>query len=61
MFKTGGDMSATNNDTGRWTCDGGMVAAHWSHWTDHYVIASDGTRMSGNSGLLNMALTATKN
>jgi hypothetical protein len=61
VFKAGGDMSATNSGVGRWTCDGGMVAAHWSSWTDHYVISSDGTRMSGNSGLLNIALTATKN
>jgi hypothetical protein len=61
VFKPGGNMSSTNNDAGKWTCENGMVAAHWSKWTDHYVMSSDGARMSGNSGLLNIALTATKN
>ena len=61
MFKAGGELSATNRDAGRWTCDGGMVAAHWSKWTDHYVISSDGAHISGNSGVLNIGLTATKN
>ena len=61
VFKAGGNLLSTNNDAGRWTCEGGMVAAHWQKWTDHYVISSDGVHMSGNSGLLNIALTATKN
>jgi hypothetical protein len=60
-FKAGGGLLATNDDVGKWTCEGSRVAAHWRKWTDHYVISSDGTHMSGNSGLLNMALTATKN
>lgn len=61
VFKAGGDLSSTHDDGGKWTCEGGMVAARWRKWTDHYVISSDGAHMSGNSGLLNMALTATKN
>ena len=61
VFRAGGDLSSTNSDVGRWTCKDGMVAAHWQKWTDHYVISSDGIHMSGNSGLLNVALTATKN
>jgi hypothetical protein len=62
-FKAGGGLSSTNNDLGKWTCEGGMVAAHWRTHTDHYVISSDGAHMSGNSGWLNLniALTATKN
>jgi hypothetical protein len=61
LFKAGGELSATNGDAGSWTCDSGMIAARWSKWTDHYVISADGAHLSGNSGVLNMALTATKN
>jgi hypothetical protein len=61
VFNAGGNLSSTNNDVGKWTCERGMVAAHWRKWTDHYVISSNGAHMAGNSGLLNIALTATKN
>lgn len=61
VFKAGGDLSSTTGDGGRWTCDNGMVAAHWAHWTDHYLVSSDGAHITGNSGLLNFGLTATKN
>jgi hypothetical protein len=61
VFKAGGDLSATNGDVGKWTCKSGMVTARWRKWTDHYVVSSDRAHMSGNSGLLNFALSATKN
>ena len=61
MFKPGGGLSSTTGDGGTWSCDNGMVAAHWPHWTDHYLVSSDGAHITGNSGLLNAALTATKN
>ncbi len=61
MFKPGGGLSSTTGDGGTWSCDNGMVAAHWGHWTDHYLVSSDGAHITGNSGLLNAALTATKN
>jgi hypothetical protein len=61
VFKAGGDLSSTTGDGGRWTCDNGMVAAHWPRWTDHYLVSSDGAHITGNSGLLNFGLTATKN
>ena len=61
VFKAGGDLSATNADVGKWTCNSGMVAAHWRRWTDHYVVSSDRAHLSENSGLFNAALTATKN
>jgi hypothetical protein len=61
VFKADGGTVATNNDEGRWTCDSSMVTAHWSKWTDHYVISSDGAHISGTSGLLGIALTAVKN
>ena len=62
VFKAGGGLSSTLGDSGTWSCDNGMVAAHWvGHWTDHYLVSSDGAHITGNSGLLNAALTATKN
>ena len=61
LFKPGGGLSSTTGDGGSWTCKNGMVAAHWARWTDHYLVSSDGAHITGNSGLMNMALTATKN
>jgi hypothetical protein len=61
VFKAGGAMSSTKGDDGTWSCSNGMVQAHWAHWTDHYLVSPDGAHITGNSGLLNMALTATKN
>lgn len=61
VFNAGGNLSATNGDAGKWTCKSGMVTARWKKWTDHYVVSSDRAHMSGNSGLFNFALTATKN
>jgi hypothetical protein len=61
VFKPGGGLSSTTGDGGTWSCDNGMVAAHWPHWTDHYLVSSDGAHITGNSGLLNFGLTATKN
>jgi hypothetical protein len=61
VFKPGGGLSSTTGDGGTWSCDNGMVAAHWPHWTDHYLVSSDGAHITGNSGLLNLGLTATKN
>lgn len=61
LFKPGGGLSSTTGDGGSWTCENGMVAAHWARWTDHYLVASDGVHITGNSGFLNGALTAIKN
>ena len=61
VFKPGGAMSSTKGDDGTWSCSKGMVQARWAHWTDHYMVASDGAHITGNSGLLNIGLTATKN
>lgn len=61
LFKPGGGLSSTTGDGGSWTCSNGMVAAHWARWTDHYLVASDGVHITGNSGLMNFALTAIKN
>ncbi len=61
LFKPGGGLSSTTGDGGSWTCENGMVAAHWARWTDHYLVAADGTHITGNSGLMNIALTAIKN
>jgi hypothetical protein len=61
MFKPGGGLSSTTGDGGTWSCDNGMIAAHRPHWTDHYLVSSDGAHITGNSGLLNFGLTATKN
>ena len=61
VFKPGGAMSSTKGDDGTWSCTNGAVQAHWAHWTDRYLVSSDGAHITGNSGLLNLALTATKN
>lgn len=56
----GGSVTGSNGKSGHWSCDGGMITAHWARWTDHYAILSDGRRLSGTSGLLDMPLSAEK-
>jgi hypothetical protein len=60
VIMTGGGVTGSNGESGNWSCDGGMITAHWARWTDHYAISSDGRRLSGTSGLLGMPLSAEK-
>ena len=60
VLKSGDVATSTKGDNGTWTCDSGMVTVIWRNHTDRYTLSSDGTRMSGISGVLGMALSATK-
>jgi hypothetical protein len=60
VHKAWGAAAGSNGDSGDWSCAGSMITVHWANWTDHYAISSQGRRLSGTSGFLNMSLTAEK-
>jgi hypothetical protein len=55
-----GTSTATNNDTGTWTCTGRTVVIRWKATTDTIVLSSDGKKMIGSSVPWNVAVTATR-
>jgi hypothetical protein len=48
-LKADGTSTATDNNTGTWTCTDRTVTIHWSISTDTLVLSSDGKKMIGTN------------
>jgi hypothetical protein len=60
VLKNRETASATNGDSGTWSCDSGIVTVKWRGHADRYTISSNGTQITGISGFMGMALSAVK-
>lgn len=62
VFKANGTAEATNGDTSKWVCDGGMYRVTWKSFgqTDRITLAPDGQTLSGTSSLLGIAVSGTR-
>ena len=56
VIRADGSMSASNGDSGTWTCTAGQVVLNWRIAQDRVSLSSDGKRLTG-SNVLGMAIS----